>query len=60
MEWIQTDAVINSANSGGALINQTGEIVGINTAIRPDTKGIGFVIPIEKFISAKNNLFADQ
>jgi S1-C subfamily serine protease len=56
LEWIQTDAVINSANSGGALLNQKGEVVGINTAVRPDTKGIGFVIPIENVIAVKDKL----
>lgn len=58
LEWIQTDAVINRANSGGALLNQKGEVIGINTAVRPDTTGIGFVIPIEKFISVRDRLLS--
>jgi len=47
--FIQTDASINPGNSGGALIDQQGELVGINTAILSRSGGnigIGFAIPI--------------
>lgn len=52
-DFIQTDAAINSGNSGGALINTQGELVGINTAIFREggAEGIGFAIPSD--IAAK-------
>jgi S1-C subfamily serine protease len=43
---IQTDAPINPGNSGGPLLNRCGEVIGMTTAIMPDSQDIGFAIPI--------------
>jgi len=51
VDLIQTDAAINSGNSGGALINKKGEVIGVNVAIYAPTGvhcGIGFAIPINR------------
>jgi len=44
--FIQTDFSIYPGSSGGPLINMEGKVIGINTAILPQTQGIGFAIPI--------------
>jgi S1-C subfamily serine protease len=63
-DFIQTDAAINSGNSGGALVDARGELVGINTAVlsmagdQAMPEGLGFAIPINLVRGVMQQLLA--
>lgn len=57
--FIQTDAAINRGNSGGALVNTSGQLIGINTAIASQTgtyQGYGFAVPSNLAIKVAEDL----
>ncbi len=58
MSVLQTDAAINSGNSGGPLCNSNGEIVGINTLklATEGVEGMGFAIPIEEALETADEI----
>lgn len=59
---IQTDAAINTGNSGGALVNANGEVIGINTLklAGNGVEGVGFAIPISSTTSIVNQLIENK
>jgi Do/DeqQ family serine protease len=62
-DFLQTDAPINPGNSGGALVNDRGELVGINTAIishgSGGSQGIGFAVPVNLARNVLNQILKD-
>ncbi len=61
VEYIQTDAAMNYGNSGGALINTQGQLIGINSFIYSETggsDGIGFAVPVNKAMMVVEQLIA--
>ena len=46
VDFLQTDAAIDARNDGGPLLNLSGEVIGINSALFKESQGIGFAIPV--------------
>ncbi len=58
-DLIQTDATINEGNSGGALIDESGKLIGINSVKISNAEGIGFAVPINIVKPIINKLISE-
>lgn len=59
LDIIQTDAAINKGNSGGALVNDRGQLIGLSTSIASTSggsDGVGFALPADKILSITNEI----
>lgn len=57
-DMFQTDAAINEGNSGGPLVNMSGEVIGLNTAVASGAQNIGFSIPTNDIKGLINSVLA--
>jgi len=57
---IQTDAAVNQGNSGGPLLNQAGELIGVIVAVRAGADRISFAIPVENALQSVNKMVEGQ
>ena len=53
---LQTDAALNAGNSGGPLLNESGKVIGINSAATLLAENVGFAIPIKQYLLVRDRL----